>query len=91
MITKTTIGNNCLFMISSHIAHDCKVGNNVIIANNVPLGGHVTLEDPVVIGGISSSAIYKNRKISNDRWHDLYLKMLFRLGYHLVTGITCRV
>ena len=35
----TKIGNNCLFMISSHIAHDCHVGNNVIIANNVPLGG----------------------------------------------------
>ena len=34
---KTLIGNNCLFMISSHIAHDCQVGNNVIIANNVPL------------------------------------------------------
>ena len=36
--SKTTVGNNCLFMISSHIAHDCKIGNNVIIANNVPLG-----------------------------------------------------
>jgi UDP-N-acetylglucosamine acyltransferase len=41
-------------MISSHIAHDCKVGNNVIIANNVPLGGHVTIEDSVVIGGNSA-------------------------------------
>ena len=52
--SKTTIGNNCLFMISSHIAHDCKIGNNVIIANNVPLGGHVMLEDSVVIGGNSA-------------------------------------
>jgi UDP-N-acetylglucosamine acyltransferase len=52
--SKTTIGNNCLFMISSHIGHDCKVGNNVIIANNVPLGGHVTIEDSVVIGGNSA-------------------------------------
>ena len=34
--SKTKVGNNCLFMISSHIAHDCKIGNNVIIANNVP-------------------------------------------------------
>ncbi len=33
----TKIGNNCLFMVSSHIAHDCIVGNNVILANNVPL------------------------------------------------------
>ena len=50
----TKIGDNCLFMISSHIAHDCCVGSNVIIANNVPLGGHVTIEDNVVIGGNSA-------------------------------------
>ncbi len=50
----TKIGNNCLFMISSHVAHDCFVGNNVIIANNVPLGGHATIEDNVVIGGNSA-------------------------------------
>jgi len=41
-------------MISSHIAHDCYVGNNAIIANNVPLGGHVIIEDDVVIGGNSA-------------------------------------
>ena len=41
-------------MISSHIAHDCHIGNNVVIANNVPLGGHVTIEDSVVIGGNSA-------------------------------------
>ena len=41
-------------MISSHIAHDCIVGNNVVIANNVPLGGHVIVEDDVVIGGNSA-------------------------------------
>ena len=51
---KTIIGNECLFMISSHVAHDCKVGNNVIIANNVPLGGHATIEDNVIIGGNSA-------------------------------------
>ena len=51
---KTIIGDNCLFMISSHVAHDCRVGNNVIIANNVPLGGHVTIEDSVIIGGNSA-------------------------------------
>ena len=55
---KTVIGNNCLFMISSHVAHDCKVGNDVIIANNVPLGGHVTIEDSVVIGGNSAVQQY---------------------------------
>ena len=41
-------------MISSHVAHDCKIGNHVIIANNVPLGGHVTIEDSVIIGGNSA-------------------------------------
>ncbi len=52
--SKTIIGDNCLFMISSHVAHDCIIGNKVIIANNVPLGGHVTIEDSVVIGGNSA-------------------------------------
>ena len=51
---KTFIGSNCLLMISSHIAHDCNIGNNVVIANNVSLGGHVTIEDYVVIGGNSA-------------------------------------
>ena len=51
---QTVIGDNCLFMISSHVAHDCKVGNNVIIANNVPLGGHAIIEDNVVLGGNSA-------------------------------------
>ena len=50
----TKIGNNCLFMVSSHVAHDCFVGNNVILANNVPLGGHAIIEDNVIIGGNSA-------------------------------------
>ena len=50
----TKIGDNCLFMISSHIAHDCKIGNDVVVANNVPLGGHVIIEDGVIIGGNSA-------------------------------------
>ena len=50
----TKIGDNCLFMISSHVAHDCKIGNNVVIANNVPLGGHGLIEDSVTIGGNSA-------------------------------------
>jgi len=49
----TEIGNDCLFMISSHVAHDCQVGNNAIIANNVAIAGHVTIEDNVIIGGNS--------------------------------------
>ncbi len=48
-------------MISSHIAHDCKIGSNVVIANNVPLGGHVIIEDSVVIGG--NSAVQQKTRI----------------------------
>ena len=50
----TKIGDNCLFMVSSHIAHDCLVENNVILANNVPLGGHAHIEENVIIGGNSA-------------------------------------
>jgi UDP-N-acetylglucosamine acyltransferase len=50
---KTTIGSNCLFMAYSHVAHDCRVGNNVILANSAPLGGHVHVGDFVIIGGLT--------------------------------------
>ena len=52
---KTKIGNNCLFMISSHIAHDCKIGNNVIMVNNASLAGHVILEDYAIMGALSGA------------------------------------
>ena len=51
---KTIIGNNCLFMVSSHIAHDCQLGNNIIIANNVAIAGHAIIDDHVIIGGNSA-------------------------------------
>jgi len=50
----TKIGNNCLFMVASHIAHDCNVGNNVILANNATLAGHVSVGDFAIIGGLSA-------------------------------------
>ncbi len=49
----TVIGKNCLFMAYSHVAHDCQVGNNVILANCAALGGHVVLGDWVIIGGLT--------------------------------------
>lgn len=49
----TTIGDNNFLMAYVHIAHDCKVGSNVIMANNATLGGHVIVEDFVVIGGLT--------------------------------------
>jgi UDP-N-acetylglucosamine acyltransferase len=50
---KTVIGKNCLLMAYSHVAHDCRLGDNVILANSANLGGHVVLEDWVIIGGIT--------------------------------------
>ena len=47
-------GGGCLFMVSSHVAHDCLVEDNVILANNVPLGGHAHIEQNVIIGGNSA-------------------------------------
>jgi UDP-N-acetylglucosamine acyltransferase len=47
----TTVGDKCFFMVGSHVAHDCQIGNNFICANNSMLGGHVTIGDYVVFGG----------------------------------------
>jgi UDP-N-acetylglucosamine acyltransferase len=49
---KTIVGSHCLFMAYSHVAHDCAIGNNVVIANSVNMAGHVTIEDFAGIGGI---------------------------------------
>jgi UDP-N-acetylglucosamine acyltransferase len=49
---ETTIGDHNYFMSYTHVGHDCKVGNNVVIANNTHLGGHTTIEDGVTIGGV---------------------------------------
>lgn len=50
----TSVGEHCLFMASTHVAHDCHVGNHVIMANNATLAGHVTVEDGAIIGGLSA-------------------------------------
>lgn len=50
----TQVGNDCLFMASSHVAHDCIVGNHVILANNATLAGHVSVGDGAIIGGLSA-------------------------------------
>jgi UDP-N-acetylglucosamine acyltransferase len=47
----TWIGDDCLFMVGSHVAHDCRIGNHVILVNNVLLGGHITIGDFAVVGG----------------------------------------
>ncbi|GHT91361.1 acyl-[acyl-carrier-protein]--UDP-N-acetylglucosamine O-acyltransferase [Alphaproteobacteria bacterium] len=51
---ETVVGDGSLFMVGVHIAHDCIIGNNIVMGNNVTLGGHVTVEDNVIIGGLSA-------------------------------------
>ena len=50
----TRVGDNCLFMVGAHVAHDCIIGNNVIMANNATLGGHVQVGDFAILGGLSA-------------------------------------
>jgi UDP-N-acetylglucosamine acyltransferase len=51
---ETRVGNNVLLMAYTHIAHDCVVGNNCILANGVQLAGHITVDDFAIIGGMSA-------------------------------------
>jgi UDP-N-acetylglucosamine acyltransferase len=48
---ETRVGADCLLMAGAHVAHDCRVGNRVILTNNVLLGGHVKVGDRAVLGG----------------------------------------
>lgn len=50
----TRVGNGCLFMMGSHVGHDCQIGDGVILANNATLAGHVALDDFVILGGLSA-------------------------------------
>ena len=47
----TQVGDRCFFMVGSHVGHDCKIGSNVVFANNTLLAGHVTVGDHVMFGG----------------------------------------
>ncbi len=50
----TTVGDRCAFLANAHVAHDCRVGSNVILSNNVMLAGHVTVGDFCIFGGGSA-------------------------------------
>ena len=50
----TKIGDHNLFMVAAHVAHDCHIGNHVVMANGATLGGHVIVEDHAIIGGLSA-------------------------------------
>ena len=57
----TKIGDGNLLMVFSHIAHDCNVGNNIVLANSVQVGGHVSIENNAIVGG--SCAIHQHSRI----------------------------
>lgn len=50
----TRVGDHCLFMAGAHVAHDCKLGNHVIMVNHTLLGGHVEVGDFAIIGGLAA-------------------------------------
>ena len=50
----TRVGNNCLFMVGAHVAHDCVIEDNAILVNNATLGGHVRVGEWGIIGGLSA-------------------------------------
>lgn len=50
----TKVGNNCLFMMGAHVAHDCQVADNVILVNNATLAGHVEIDEFAIVGGLSA-------------------------------------
>ncbi|PZU85177.1 MAG: acyl-[acyl-carrier-protein]--UDP-N-acetylglucosamine O-acyltransferase [Shinella sp.] len=58
---KTVVGNNNLFLANSHVAHDCILGDHIILSNNVMLAGHVKVEDRVILGG--GSAVHQFTRI----------------------------
>ena len=51
----TKIGNNCMFMANSHVAHDCVLGNNIILVNSAGLAGHVEVADNVLFSGLTAA------------------------------------
>ena len=57
----TSIGDNNLLMVYCHVAHDCKLSNNIVLANNVQVGGHVIIEKNAIVGG--SCAIHQFSRI----------------------------
>ena len=55
---ETRIGSNNFIMAYCHVAHDCQLGNNIVMTNSATLGGHVTIEDNAVIAGLTTIKQY---------------------------------
>lgn len=50
---RTVVGSDCLIMAYAHVAHDCELGNHVVLANSVNMAGHVLIEDWAIVGGVT--------------------------------------
>ena len=50
----TRVGDDCLFMVGAHVAHDCMIDDHVILVNNATLGGHVSIDEWAIIGGLAA-------------------------------------
>ncbi|MBZ0218508.1 MAG: acyl-ACP--UDP-N-acetylglucosamine O-acyltransferase [Fimbriimonadaceae bacterium] len=53
--SQTVVGDDCMFMASSHVAHDCVIGNQVVFANNATLAGHCQVGDFAILGGLCAA------------------------------------
>jgi len=62
--SRTVIGNDCLFLANSHVAHDCILGNGIVMSNNVMLAGHVKVDDRAILGG--GSAVHQFNRIGRN-------------------------
>ena len=51
---KTTVGSDCLIMAYAHVAHDCEIGDHVVLSNAVNMAGHVVIEDWAIVGGLTA-------------------------------------
>jgi len=60
---ETRIGNNCYFMVGTHLAHEGQMGNHVVVSNGAQIGGNVSIGDYVVLGGLC--AVHQHTRIGN--------------------------
>lgn len=60
---ETTVGDHCMFLAYSHVAHDCELGSHITFANNVMIGGHTTIGDRVILGG--GAAVHQFSRIGH--------------------------
>ena len=84
----TKIGNNCLLMVGSHVAHDCTLGNNVIMVNNATLAGHVKIEDFVIENTLGNGADLAIEAVGNPDLVAKCISIVKPKGQVLMIGVS---